>query len=231
MGKTAQKKKRSLFKTILGEFGFQLGNGPQKLTEANSPKVETERSATQAVKDTKSAHPKQGRRGIKGMRDDCFAPDREEHVEPAKRKKAMGHIERLIARISRLQNEIEDGLQTQKRLEQEIIDVAADNEQSSRQTAQQKRVNEHKQRADEPPVAHGPVHKRKKRSQRSTKKEDSRQVNNRKVGKKLCLKCKKQKVRDDFHKDKSCKDGLARWCKECKTTAAKRYRKKKAVKR
>ena len=33
---------------------------------------------------------------------------------------------------------------------------------------------------------------------------------------KLCAKCNQLKSLSDFYKDKSCKDGLARWCKQCK---------------
>lgn len=43
-----------------------------------------------------------------------------------------------------------------------------------------------------------------------------------KAEQKECRKCEELKAHSDFHKDKSCKDGLARWCKECK----KQYRKK-----
>jgi len=46
-----------------------------------------------------------------------------------------------------------------------------------------------------------------------------------KAGQKQCRKCKETKAHSDFHKDKSCKDGLARWCKECK----KQYRKKRSA--
>ncbi|MHC4324872.1 MAG: hypothetical protein ACYSUX_11435, partial [Planctomycetota bacterium] len=44
---------------------------------------------------------------------------------------------------------------------------------------------------------------------------------------KRCRKCEQTKPLSDFHKDKSTKDGLARWCKECK----KQYRKKRAAKK
>ena len=47
-----------------------------------------------------------------------------------------------------------------------------------------------------------------------------------KAGQKLCRKCNELKAQSDFHKDKSCKDGLARWCKECKAKAAREYRRK-----
>ena len=46
-----------------------------------------------------------------------------------------------------------------------------------------------------------------------------------KAGQKQCRKCKEMKAHSDFHRDRSTKDGLARWCKECK----KEYRQKRAA--
>jgi hypothetical protein len=46
-----------------------------------------------------------------------------------------------------------------------------------------------------------------------------------KVEKKLCSRCKQFKPHSDFYKNKSTKDGLARWCKQCK----KEYRQKRAA--
>ena len=46
-----------------------------------------------------------------------------------------------------------------------------------------------------------------------------------KAGQKQCRKCKETKAHSDFHRDRSTKDGLARWCKECK----KEYRQKRAA--
>jgi len=46
---------------------------------------------------------------------------------------------------------------------------------------------------------------------------------------KQCGKCGELKALSDFHKDKSSKDGLARWCKECKAKAARESRKKRAA--
>jgi len=46
-----------------------------------------------------------------------------------------------------------------------------------------------------------------------------------KVEKKQCGRCKQFKPHSDFYKNKSTKDGLARWCKQCK----KEYRKKRAA--
>ena len=45
---------------------------------------------------------------------------------------------------------------------------------------------------------------------------------------KQCRKCKLQKPRSEFHKNASSSDGLARWCKVCKTKSAKESRKRAA---
>ncbi|MFC1636702.1 hypothetical protein ACFL5Z_17885, partial [Planctomycetota bacterium] len=223
-----QHKKRSFLKTTLGGFALKFGRRPQKLNKAVTRRVETERSAIRSIVGAESMHDEQNRQEFEGMGRDCFAHVPEDHVEQEKRKKAIGHIDKLIEQISRLQDEIDNDLQTQIRLEQEIIDLVAVNEQSTDQTAQRKRVKKHcKQQADE--LSDRSVRKSKKRSQRKAKNNDGRHVRGRKVKKKLCLKCKKQKAGNDFHKDKSCKDGLARWCKECKAKAAKKYRKKQTA--
>lgn len=46
-----------------------------------------------------------------------------------------------------------------------------------------------------------------------------------KIEEKLCGRCKQLKPHSDFYRNKSTKDGLARWCKQCK----KEYRKKRAA--
>jgi len=47
------------------------------------------------------------------------------------------------------------------------------------------------------------------------------------VKQKLCLKCKEWKPESEFHKNASCKDGLAVSCKTCKAEAAREYRKRR----
>ena len=227
MGKTAQKKKRSFWKTALGEFAEKFGKGSQNPDEDMSPILEVGEPGTWSVIGARSAHNKQNRQGNKGLEEDHSAPVHEDHVEPEKREKAIGHIETLLEQISRLQDDIDNSLQAGKCLEQEIIDLAAAIEQTSKRTGQRKPVEgDREQKVDELPVTEKPVPK--KRSKKHTQKKDSRHVN-REAKKKLCLKCRKQKTRNDFHKDQSCKDGLARWCKECKTKAARKYRRKRTA--
>lgn len=47
------------------------------------------------------------------------------------------------------------------------------------------------------------------------------------VKQKLCRKCKEWKPDSEFHKNASCKDGLAVSCKTCKAEAAREYRKRR----
>ena len=47
------------------------------------------------------------------------------------------------------------------------------------------------------------------------------------VKQKLCRKCKEWKPESEFHKNASCKDGLAVSCKTCKAEVAREYRKRR----
>ncbi|MHC4362535.1 MAG: hypothetical protein ACYSTZ_06885 [Planctomycetota bacterium] len=49
-----------------------------------------------------------------------------------------------------------------------------------------------------------------------------------KTDRKQCRKCKRKKPLAEFHRNASSHDGLARWCKACKTKAAKESRQKRA---
>jgi hypothetical protein len=57
---------------------------------------------------------------------------------------------------------------------------------------------------------------------RKDKFEDTGVVSATEVEKKQCGKCKELKPLSDFYKNKSTKDGLARWCKECKRQYSKK---------
>ena len=85
-----------------------------------------------------------------------------------------------------------------------------------------------KQHAGHTPPAGKPFQISEKWPQRKDKFEDDDSLDA-KAAQKQCSKCNELKAHSDFHKDKSCKDGLARWCKECKAVAAREYRKKRAA--
>jgi hypothetical protein len=223
MGKASQNEKRSFLKTRWGGFAARLWKGPQKSNNAMPPIAEADESVIQSVVAAPSACHAQKSKESEGFGKDRLARVPEEHAEQEKQKKAIGHIEKLLKQISQLQNEIENGLKTEIRLEQEISNLVAPSERSPHQTPRRK------QEANELSVTKRPFRKCRERSQKNAKKVNSHQTNNNKVRKKLCLRCKKIKGESDFHKDRSCKDGLARWCKECKAKTSRKYRKKQVV--
>ncbi len=47
-------------------------------------------------------------------------------------------------------------------------------------------------------------------------------------GKKRCSKCLEEKTKEEFHFNRSTKDGLERWCKECKRKSQQSLRDRKA---
>lgn len=195
-----------------------------------SPILEAGAPGTWSVIGARSVHDEQNHQGCKGLGKDHFAPVTEDHAKQEKWKKAIRHIETLLEQIRQLQDEIENTLQTEVSLEREIVNLVAADEQSSHKIPKRKQVKEYpKQQADALPAPNKPARKSKERLQKKTKYDDNHHVNHRNVRKKLCLKCKKQKARSDFHKDRSCKEGLARWCKACKAKAGKKYRKKQAA--
>ena len=144
-----------------------------------------------------------------------------------KRKKTTGQFEKLLEQVKQLQHEITKREQNEVRFEQRIAKLMAFNKQSQHEVAERKRVEEHpRQQTDEVSVANKPFQTNTEWPRRNYTCEDSHHVNG-KVKRKLCNKCKQQKTDSDFHKDRSCKDGLARWCKECKAKAAREYRKRR----
>lgn len=220
--KTAQHKKGSFLKTRLGGFTRKLGKRPQKLKKAILGTGKADRSATQSAISAKSAPSQQNRHGFGSLGKDRFSGVPEKHVKKEKQEKAIRHVEKLLEQIKQLQDEIDNSLQTEVCLEDEIINLMTANKPSQHQVAEP----DYKNQADVLPAANGPFHEKRERPKKNTKYDDNHHANRRKVSKKICRKCKKQKAKSDFHRDRSCKDGLARWCKECKAKAARKYRKK-----
>ena len=122
MDKTPRDKKCSFLKTKLGGFAVKLSEGSQKLNQVMSRLVETERSVIQSVMGAEPAHQKQNRQEFEGANKGRFARFPEDHVKQEKRKKAIGHIEKLLDQISELRDEIDNDRQIQENLEREIFD-------------------------------------------------------------------------------------------------------------
>lgn len=115
-------------------------------------------------------------------------------------------VDKLRAVNAQLRQRLSEAKQISASLEQKIAELTAADEHSRNQApeaeapAPEETEPEHK---DQPRVSAEPEQK-------------------------LCRKCKQQKARSEFHKNASSNDGLARWCKECKTKAARESRQRRS---
>ncbi len=140
--------------------------------------------------------------------------------------------------IRQLRREIFKRDQVEARLEHQVEELTIANEQLRQQVAESKETCAYFERkADEllaanslldDPAAQKKVEAKEKEPPR---KEQVRPKATEKKDQKQCRRCKKHKPLTEFHKNASSHDGLARWCKTCKTKAAKESRKKRASKR
>lgn len=177
-----------------------------------------------------------------------FVPERpEKHNKPKKRTEQP---EKLPEQIKQLQYEIVKRKQAETRLDQRVANLTADNEQLRREIAESRQVEQRSGRevaktpaADEklqPEVvekkqAEQDIEEqaaetlaekkppKKKTARSGSKYEDFHRVVD-EVKQKLCRKCNEWKPESEFHKNASCKDGLAGSCKVCKANAARLYR-------
>ena len=122
MGKFPHNQRRSFLKTRLGGFVAKLGIAPEKLNKAMSRLLGAERSSISSVKDSEPAYDEQDCQEFHALGKDRFACFTEEHVKPEKRKKAIGHIEKLFEQMSQVQDEIDNAIQSETHLEREIFD-------------------------------------------------------------------------------------------------------------
>jgi len=135
--------------------------------------------------------------------------------------------------IRQLRREIFKRDQEESRLEHQIEELDIANEQLRQQVAESKELCAYfEQKIDELTAAsEQPVDRPDEQKKTEAKvKEPPRKDRSRPevAGQKQCRKCKKNKPLAEFHKNASSHDGLARWCKACKTKAAKESRQKRA---
>jgi prefoldin subunit 5 len=111
----------------------------------------------------------------------------------------------LTAANEKLRREAEEYRHAQDRFEQKLGELTAANKQLQQEVAELKKSGS-KRRV-------------------YTYEDEHRVVNGTKQ--KLCRKCGEWKAESEFHKNASRSDGLARWCKICKTGAARRSRERR----
>lgn len=124
-------------------------------------------------------------------------------------EQAGGDIAHRVGELSaaneKLRREAEEHRRAQDRFEQKLAELTAANKQLQQEVAELKQTGS-KRRV-------------------YTYEDEHRLVDNTKQ--KLCRKCGEWKAESEFHKNASRSDGLARWCKICKTGAARRSRERR----
>ncbi len=136
--------------------------------------------------------------------------------------------------IRLLRREIIKRDQTESRLERELAGLKAANQQLRKRVAEGREISERLKRkiaelteGREQPRDRVSKPEQADRRERGPGHEDQPRVVA-ETEQKQCRKCKQQKARNEFHKNASSNDGLARWCKACKTEAEREYRKRRA---
>ena len=126
--------------------------------------------------------------------------------EIIERDQTEARLERELAGLKaangQLRKRVADGREMSERLRQKIAELTEAREQPRDQASKPEQAG--RQERD-------PGHEDRPRAVVETEQ-------------KQCRKCKQRKARSEFHKNASSSDGLARWCKVCKTKAAKEYR-------
>jgi hypothetical protein len=154
--------------------------------------------------------------------------DVEDHASTVERLEHQ--IAELTAANERLRREAEEGIHDKAPFEQKVGELTTANEQLQRDAARHKEAQDRfEQKLAELASANERLHAQVAQLSKTGQKtrahryeNDHRVVDD--VKQKLCRKCGQWKAETEFHKNASRKDGLARWCKVCKTNAAKKSR-------
>ena len=187
---------------------------------------------------------KRSHHGIRDLKKNRLTFVPEKHENHNKSKKTTEQPENLHEQIKQLQYEIIKRKQSEKHLDQRVANLTADNEQLRREIAESRQVEQRPSReVAEEPVADEklqPEVAEKKQAEQDLKEKVVEEPAGKKtvgsgskyddlhrvvdgVKQKLCRKCNEWKPEGGFHKNASCKDGLAGSCKVCKAEAARLY--------
>ena len=137
--------------------------------------------------------------------------------------------------IRQLRREIFKRDQVEARLEHQVDELKIANQQLRQKIAEHKETFAYfEQKVAELTAAAEPTNgttkqkNGKPKAKQPPRKADIRPEAVEKTDQKQCRKCKKRKPLTEFHRNASSHDGLARWCKACKTKAAKESRQRRA---
>ena len=153
---------------------------------------------------------------IRDLKKARLAAIQKKHPKQQKPTKKTEASAKLHEQIKQLQYEIIKRKQSEVHLEERIAHLTAANEKIQLKLAETKQAEK---QTDEKPI-----------EEKSTEKENKYENTHRIVDgvkQKLCRKCREWKPETEFHKNASCKDGLAVSCKTCKAEAAREYRKRR----
>ena len=176
---------------------------------------------------------KRRRQVIEDLKKGRLAAVQKRHPKLQKSTKQTEPSEKLHEQLKQLQYEIIKRKQTEVRLEERLAHLTAANEKLQRELAENKQpeIPESEQAGQDieeqtagVPAAEKPG-EGKPAGKGKTYEGLHRIVDG--VKQKLCRKCKEWKPESEFHKNASCKDGLAVSCKTCKSEAAREYRKRR----
>lgn len=149
---------------------------------------------------------------IRQLRREIFKRDQEE-------ARLERQVEELKAVNEQLRRQVAESRETCARFEQRIAELTAAGEQLRQRRPQQEKAKTDVDKVDKEEVAVAAATEQKQESPAEA------------ADLKECRKCKKKKPLTEFHKNASSHDGLARWCKACKTKSAKESRRRRAVAR
>jgi len=144
-------------------------------------------------------------------------------------------VAELTAANEQLRREIAERRQAEERFEQKVAELTAANEQLQREAAERRQAKEGlDQKVAELTAANEELRQEATEYEHAGRRrtdyvyEDEHRVVDG-VKQKLCRKCGDWKAQSEFHKNASRKDGLARWCKVCRTRASREYRQRRTA--